>query len=172
MNVVGMDLSVTGSAVATGHGVKRLRTAKSATMGGMLRYKYIRDNMLLVASLQDGPTVVYVEGYSYGSKGRAVVDQGELGGIVRVALYDNGIPYVDVPPPTLKVFATGRGNANKVDMVIAARDRLGYTGNDDNEADALWLRALGMQATGQPLLALPKTHLRALEKLPMPVRQS
>jgi Holliday junction resolvasome RuvABC endonuclease subunit len=39
----------------------------------------------------------------------------------------------------IKNMATGKGNATKPMMIKAAQDRLGYTGNDDNEADALWL---------------------------------
>jgi Holliday junction resolvasome RuvABC endonuclease subunit len=70
-----------------------------------------------------------------------------------------------VPPGTLKMYATGKGNADKTQMVVAARDRLGYDGTNDNEADALFLRALGMALLGHPIVDLPQTHLRALEKV-------
>lgn len=70
-----------------------------------------------------------------------------------------------VPPATLKTYATGKGNADKVQMVVAARDRLGYEGTNDNEADAMWLNALAYHLAGQPIVDLPRTHLRALAKL-------
>ena len=47
--------------------------------------------------------------------------------------------YVEVPPVDIKRLATGRGNAEKHEMVAAARARLGFEGDDDNTADALWL---------------------------------
>lgn len=48
------------------------------------------------------------------------------------------IPYTAVPVATIKKFATGKGNASKTDMIVAAQDR-GWQPADDNEADAMWL---------------------------------
>ena len=50
----------------------------------------------------------------------------------------NNIPYQGVPVGTIKKHATGKGNANKDEMVSAARQR-GHYPSDDNEADALAL---------------------------------
>ena len=46
-----------------------------------------------------------------------------------------------VPIQSLKVFATGKGNAKKIDMVNAINRRLGMSlsKNKDDECDALWL---------------------------------
>ena len=52
-----------------------------------------------------------------------------------------GLEHAAVHSATLKKFATGRGNAKKPEMVAAARSRLGYRGDDDDEADARWLLA-------------------------------
>jgi Holliday junction resolvasome RuvABC endonuclease subunit len=49
-----------------------------------------------------------------------------------------GIPYEGVPVGTIKKFATGNGNATKLDMVNAM-ERRGHKPQDDNEADALAL---------------------------------
>lgn len=57
-----------------------------------------------------------IEGYSYGSKGRSVVDMGENGGILRWKLWNNKISYSEVAPSELKKMATGKGNANKEKM--------------------------------------------------------
>lgn len=43
---------------------------------------------------------------------------------------------------TIKKHATGKGKASKQEMVDACRDRLGIEPQDDNEADALWIREL------------------------------
>ncbi len=50
----------------------------------------------------------------------------------------HGIPYQGVPVGTIKKHATGKGNADKDEMVAAIRAR-GFTPGDDNEADALAL---------------------------------
>ncbi len=47
-------------------------------------------------------------------------------------------PYSGVPVGTIKKHATGKGNANKEQMVAAVR-ALGYRPADDNEADAIAL---------------------------------
>lgn len=51
---------------------------------------------------------------------------------------DRGIPYHGVPVGTIKKFATGKGNADKITMINAAR-ALGFSPPDDNAADALHL---------------------------------
>lgn len=47
-----------------------------------------------------------------------------------------GVPYQGVPVGTIKRHATGKGNATKEAMIVAARAR-GFNPCDDNEADAL-----------------------------------
>lgn len=51
---------------------------------------------------------------------------------------DIGAETMPVHTGTLKKYATGKGNAGKELMVLAARER-GYTPTDDNEADACLL---------------------------------
>lgn len=49
-----------------------------------------------------------------------------------------GIPYQGIPVGTIKLHATGKGNAGKA-LVIAAMTAKGHHPADDNEADALAL---------------------------------
>jgi Holliday junction resolvasome RuvABC endonuclease subunit len=48
------------------------------------------------------------------------------------------IPYAGVPVGTIKLHATGKGNANK-DAMIKAVEARGFNPKDDNEADAIAL---------------------------------
>ena len=50
----------------------------------------------------------------------------------------HNIPYQGVPVGTIKKHATGKGNAGKSEMIVAAKVR-GHNPVDDNEADALAL---------------------------------
>lgn len=79
--------------------------------------------------------VVGMEGYSYGSKlNREKL--GELGGIVKLAIYHTlGAVPESIPPKSLKSFMTGSGNASKEDMVNAVQ-KLDPEITNHNLADA------------------------------------
>ena len=89
-------------------------------------------------------------------------------GVVRLALHQSGAHVLTVPPATLKKYATGRGAATKADMRMALYQRAGLDLRDDNQVDAWWLRALGHQMLGAPVVVLPKAHVAALDKLALP----
>lgn len=49
------------------------------------------------------------------------------------------IPYHGIPVATVKKYATGKGNAKKDAMMMAAKAKWGREFKDDNEADARWI---------------------------------
>lgn len=151
MNIIGLDLSLARTGVATASGTGVLRVAA----GGMHRLAALRDEILDVCgasdtSLADRADLVVIEGYSMGtarqqSHAHAL---GELGGVVRLALFEEAIPFADVAPAALKKYATGKGNANKGQVLEAASKRSGLDfAGDDNRADAWWLRQMGLAWT-------------------------
>jgi crossover junction endodeoxyribonuclease RuvC len=95
------------------------------------------------------PDLVAVEGYSLASPGRiSLVRLGELGGAVRLRLFELDVPYVEIPPSSVKRHATGAGNADKYRMTARAIE-LGARGSvNDDEADAFLLRRMARQAHG------------------------
>jgi Holliday junction resolvasome RuvABC endonuclease subunit len=62
---------------------------------------------------------VYIEGYSFGSKGQGIFQIAENCGILKYRLQENKIPYDTVVPSVVKKGATGKGNADK-DMMYDA----------------------------------------------------
>jgi len=58
-----------------------------------------------------------------------------------------GVPYQGVPVGTIKRHATGKGNADKEAMVVAARAR-GFSPADDNEADAIAILHWAIETNG------------------------
>ena len=72
----------------------------------------------------------------------AMIVQSELQGQIKVVCEDLKIPYRAYSSQEIKKFATGKGNAGKQVMIKAAREKLGYSGTSDDEADALWLLEL------------------------------
>ena len=85
---------------------------------------------------------------------------------------------VETPPPhrtrtrprkaLLMRHVIGGGKASKTAMIVDARETLGYRGLDDNEADALWLRAIGHAVLGKPLADMPSPNKKAINKLDLP----
>lgn len=92
---------------------------------------------------------------------------GMVHGVVRTALWPDERVLL-VPPATLKTYATGKGNARKDDIRMAIYQRYGVDIGDNNQADAFVLRAIGLDLLGHPLVELPQTHRRALDKLALP----
>lgn len=90
-------------------------------------------------------------------------------GVVRLALLVGEVPFVLVPPATLKKFATGSGTASKSDLRLQLWRRAELDLRDDNETDAWWLREIGLHLAGVPSIALPKAQTAILAKLPKPV---
>lgn len=85
-----------------------------------------------------------IEGYAYSAKG-AVFNLGELGGVLRLALYKRGIPTIEVPPTYLKKFMTGKGTSPKNLMLKEAYKTYGVDIDDDNECDAFALALVAQQ---------------------------
>ncbi len=108
---------------------------------------------------------VALEGYAFARPNQAH-QLGELGGVIRTTLWGAHIPYLEVAPKTLKLWAAGTGNADKRAMIAAARDLLGYRGTSHDQADALLLHALVADAMGQAYHDPERAHQRAHEALP------
>lgn len=162
--VLGLDLSLTATGVALPDGSTRLIKLGSCCNRGMKRLASIRRQVLGMVQ-ESGAELVSVEGYSFGSRDSHAHALGELGGVIRLALSEAGVPYIDVPPSSLKKYATGKGNATKELVLVHAVRRLEYPGSDNNEADALWLRALGLDFLGSPVVEMPQLNRTALEKI-------
>jgi hypothetical protein len=56
-----------------------------------------------------------IEGYSYASKG-VVFDIGENTGLLKHHMWKNQLHFEGISPPSIKKFATGKGNSNKLGM--------------------------------------------------------
>jgi len=157
--ILALDLSLTATGWATDAGLGVLSPPGSHGRG-LQRLLWIRDQVLRLAGLCD---LVVLEGFSYGSKGKAVFDIAGMGWVVRAALFEAGVTMVEVAPASLKKYATGRGNAKKAEVLVEAVRRLGYEGHDDNVADALWLLHMALSHYGLPgAVQVPQNHKVAL----------
>jgi Holliday junction resolvasome RuvABC endonuclease subunit len=162
--ITGLDLAIGATGICLPNGTAA--TIKPALKEDA-RLTEIRNK--IGALLADHPTdVVVLEDVPATMKGAAGKVIPMLHGAVRAMLLDIGLPYVVVPPSTLKAFATGKGNADKTAMAIAALKRSGREFADDNQVDAAWLRWAGLDWYGQPEFALPQAQRERLTKVAWP----
>lgn len=126
-----------------------------------------------VSDVTGGPFVVKrppinliaIEGYSYASAGRAVINMGELGGILRLLLYWSGHMWLEVAPPTLKKFATGKGNAPKDSIMLQVYKRWGFEAESNNVADAFVLSKIAYHLASKDRAGLADFQTEILDKL-------
>lgn len=171
--VAGLDISLTGTGIATLGGTTCIRTkgrrADSIT-DRRARQKHIVDTALTETGTVD---LAVVEGPSHASMGQA--GHHDLSGLwwcIVGALVDRDIPVAVVPPMSRAKYATGKGNSRKAAVLDAAQKRYGAILPNDNEADALVLRAMGLHWLGQPLAEVPDGHRAALAGAQWPDREA
>lgn len=158
--IVGIDPSLTSTGICklTPDGRMRYGALKSSKKG-IARLRALRDTIREHAS---EAALVVIEGYSFGSRGRATFSLGELGGVLRVMLAEIPVPVLVVPPQTLKKFITGKGNTNKTAVSLALMKRWGLEIEQEDEADAIGLALFGAYAEGADTPKLPTVNLEAL----------
>lgn len=171
-NVIGLDLSLTATGMCAPFAgcdpepvVIRTNSKdplgrRMACIASAIQYELDTlsgDGSVELAVVEDLPTHAHGAGKT-----------GTVHGVVHLLLFQHAIPTVTVPPATLKVWATGRGNAGKSDIRMETFKRYGVDLDDDNAADAFQLWTLGAWLLGDPIVDLPQTHTRALDKLHVP----
>lgn len=166
--ILGLDPSLTGTAgcvlAPDGDTIVHVETVATDKLRGIPRLLEIERH---VADWLERykPHAVFIEGYGFGARGRAVFNLGELGGILRRLLFISAVPYYDVPPTTLKKFITGKGNSNKNILLEQTFRRYGIgseTLTDDNQVDAFGLAKIGHAAVSYTD-GLAKYQLEALK---------
>lgn len=162
--ILALDLSLTAPGYCVGDEAATIKVP--ARVRSMERLHHLADEVREMCGLPID--LVVLEGYSYGSKGAAVVNIGELGGVIRLMLFELGIPYVEIPPACLKKYATGRGNAKKDDVLQAGVMRSGRTFIDNNACDAWWLHQMALahyEPDSPQLVKVPAINRAALDKV-------
>ena len=82
------------------------------------RFTYISDFVFDIIFTANNPKI-FIEGYSFGSKGQGLFQIAENCGILKYRLLEKGYDYNTVVPSVVKKLATGKGNADKQKMYEA-----------------------------------------------------
>lgn len=102
-------------------------------------HRYAVERLLDVAE----PTFIVYEGYAMSRRANMAFSVGELGGVLKLLFHSRKLPVLIVPPTSLKMFATGKGNADKDQMRVAMGKHRGKFFKSDDEADAYALLQFG-----------------------------
>ena len=173
MNIAGLDLSLIGTAFCALDLLEpdeplHVLTINTEKMRGLARMVFIEKNLKMLLKTYN-IELVFLEGFSFGSKGRSIFDTGGLGWIIRRLLgKELGIPFHEIPPKTLKMFVTLNGYAGKPLMLEQTYRRWNIGSEllrNDDEVDAF-----GLCKIGQAYLEwkdgkedFPKKQLQALK---------
>lgn len=164
LRVIGLDLSLSSTGIALADGRTVRLTSKGKATGG-LRLAQLEERLFSILD-RDPPAanLAVVEGYSLGSPGKlGLARKAEWHGIVFRELHRRRVPVLEVTPSTLKVWATDNGGADKGRMIARALELGAAIGpDDDDEADAYLLRALGRHVLGVEVLDLTEKQREAL----------
>lgn len=160
--IIGLDLSLTSSGWSCGD----TRKVLTSPLSGPERLHHLDTTIADLLDEIPEPRAVVLEGYAFATRHSRAHALGELGGVVRLRLWRQHIPFVEVPPKVRAKFATGNGNAGKDEVVSAVSARTGilFAGKGANDlCDAWVLEEAGRTVIGCPRYAWPKSHLAALE---------
>lgn len=134
-------------------------------MTGLPRMEMITNDILVRRYHNDNPQLVVLEGFSFGSRGRALFEIAGLGYAVRLAMFQRAIRFVVIPPTVLKKFVTGKGTSKKDRMLLEVFRRWNIDAGNDNEADAVGLAQIGAALLGHPSAPLTAFQQEVIAKL-------
>jgi crossover junction endodeoxyribonuclease RuvC len=179
VNVIGLDLSLTKTGVAFcssvgGHSAIETELIKSKPSGDQpldeLRRIIGIVHMIKkwVETQSKGRTVdlVALENLSFMSKGTSLTQLSGLSYFIREWLFMSSIPFVMVAPTSLKKFVTGKGNAEKDQIMMYVLKNWGIMSPEQNQADAIALSKIAeaMVADGCKLNKEQREVVQLLKK--------
>ncbi|WP_237077055.1 hypothetical protein [Mycobacteroides abscessus] len=188
--MIGLDLSLTGSAIAaisleTGDlatAVHRSPVPADDSLGAHVqRHRELVDGIVQQV-LACAPELVVVEGlqFSVKEKDSSLTRRGFLWWAVAEGLVRGGALIVEVAPSQIKQFATGKGNASKAEVVAAyasAWPDAARGANVQDRADAAFAAALGVAwlRRGEVLpfkITVPRRKALAKIRAPIPTTRA
>lgn len=165
VKILGLDLSLTSTGVAQYDpaGIVPYTTTRLKTPAKVLGHDRLEWLLARIHTVALGADYIIVEGPAFGAKGSAYHQLAGMWWLVTHALWTMPRRVAVAPPSSIKRFATGKGNAGKDEVLSAVVRRYPDFNGGNDEADALVAAALVAEKFGCPIVAVPKTHLTALD---------
>lgn len=170
MRLVALDLSLTATGwAATSGEIGTIKVPLPERASDLQRVRRLHELTCEIDRLCVGAQLVVIEGHSFNSKNTHAHSLGELHGVVKAVLYQREIPFAIVPPAKLKLYACGKGNASKDQVLMAAARKTSKTFPDHNSTDAWWLLNMALSRYEQPMrIVMPIRNEEALRGVDWP----
>jgi hypothetical protein len=168
---VGLDLSLTGSGIASSAGwCEKVGTKDITTKPLTERLTAVDDLVDRIVLLCRNADLVVIEVPAFSRAGGGVLERSALWWLVVRRLWVGEVPTAEAFNQHRMRYATGKPQADKGAIIDAVARRWPQfeTGGDDNLADAAVLAAMGADRLGVPLAAMPATHRKALDGVRWP----
>lgn len=161
--VVGIDYSTTSTGVAIAAGGQwKAFSLTSKPTGDTLGdyYDRIIDLAYRIESVLEDGDVLGIEGIAFAGRGSSVDRLHYAWHRTVEHLTANHSALRVVTTNQVKQLATGKGNANKDEVLLATERRIPQAGvRNNDEADAVWI-AVGVSIlAGSPVIDLPAAHM-------------
>lgn len=177
--VVGLDLSLTSTGMSDGRQQWVTQTAPDRCMEARLGRLVGRARQFAGGTAewpQEADLAVIEAGAFSRNMQTSHEELAALRHMVRLAMWQLGVPFALVPPSTLKLYTAGHGKATKAQMVraVAARHQLDLSGvmvkdGRYDMADAFALAAMGYAWANRPLVTVgPPPPRASLMAVPWP----
>ena len=156
--VLGLDSGTsTGYAVLTSTGeTLALGALDFSKSSRYVRWTAMRQALGILLD-QYTPTLTVIEGYGYGNA-FSLATLVEYGTVLRLLLLDRSIPFVEIPPLTLKAFIT-KGTAKKDEMRLRAYQLWGVEHASHDAVDAYVAAQLARAILGMASRTAAQTKL-------------
>jgi len=161
--ILGLDLSLTSTGISVSGEASALLTGYK----GAERLHVISSEIIKICKDKKVDFAV-IEGYSFASRNSQAHSIGELGGCVRMRLWEEKIPFINIPPTCRAKFATGKGNASKNEVVssISAKTGIIWSGSAASDmCDAWILEQMAIAYLGESEYAWTKEQMSSLLKV-------
>jgi len=142
--ILSLDIATnTGWKTETTSGVWDLNPARGESEG--MRVVRFKSKVKELIELEGINIIAYER--PAGMHKASIMVASEMVGVLKYLCIEKGIELACYSATEIKKFATDKGNANKEQMIEAAK-KLGYNPKDDNEADAIHLYLLAKKDLG------------------------
>ena len=157
--IIGIDLSTTRTGVCVNGKTFGIEPPKKATLLG--KAMHVRDELRDWVMPAD---LIIIEDYAT-TYSHVAFSMGHLHCLLdEILLGVSGVTVHKIPPKSLKKWAVDNGNASK-DLLLASAIRAGSPANNNDEADAWWLYAMGCHIANEPWLPDTAYRVAVLDKL-------
>lgn len=151
---IGIDPSLSATAVCRMHSPTEFHMnvfgseplwSKAPVTARLNRYQGLSGSIVNCIAADFAP--VCLEGYGASARGNSQVPMIEFGCTLRTKLVSKW-SVSEIPPASVKKFAAGKGNADKMKVALAVQKRWGVTFDSSDEFDAYVLAVIGLCLSG------------------------